>query len=174
MKGPLVRRRLLDLGLGFLWRVLWLERFFLPVLLWVLGSWALALTATLWGYIPLYIGRLVFSPQDVRHILLTTALVTLFGGGYLLRRVLSVRSLLDHAVPISGRVSRVARRPLAFQVEYFFTYQHQSYTATATVRRHRVYERHPALRPGHTVTVLVHQFDPSRSLLRELYEPLEG
>ncbi len=174
MKGPFVRRHLLDLGLGFLWRVLWLERFFLPVLLWVLGSWAAALVATLWGYIPLYIGRLVFSPQDVRYILLTTALVTLFGGGYLLRRVLAVRSLLDHAVPIPGRVSRVARRPLAFQVEYFFTYQHQSYTATATIRRHRVHERHPALQPGHMVTVLVHQFDPPRSLLRELYEPQEG
>ncbi len=171
MKSHLTHRRFLELEPGFFWRVLWLDRFALPVALLLLACWTVALFALTLGYIPVYVGRIVFSAQDVRNILLTTLVVTLLGGGYLVRRALAVRALLQHAIPVQGRVSRIARKPLTFQVEYFFTYQHQPHTAIATIRRHRVHERHPALQPGRTITVLVHQFDPTRSFPRELYEP---
>lgn len=133
------------------------------------GVWLIALFALGPGFLPVGFGRIVFSDGDVLAILAVAFALTLLGGPLLLWRILHFRSILRHGVFVHGQVIRRWVNFAEYRVDYVFHHQYQPFQQRNAVRRQRHIEARRVLEPGNVVLVLVHPYQPERSLLIELY-----
>lgn len=121
------------------------------------------------GYVPVYVGRIVFTDSEAFWVLLLAGGIFLLAGPTLAWRINHFRRILRFAVLAPGQISRISTTPFEFRVEYVYWFQQQSYTARNAIRRHRQRERRLSLRPGRAITILVNEFQPEASVTLELY-----
>ncbi len=132
-------------------------------------SWLLYIISALVGYIPVYIGRIVFSEIDVLSFLATAIGVTVIGAPLLWWRIQRFRSVLKNGVAKKGKIYRLSSVFGQARIDYIYLYQGQRFQNRAIVRKTRKLGPQGPLQSGATITVIVHQFDPTRALISDLY-----
>ena len=150
-------------------RILWNDLLFVVVSSLLLGSWLLAGLLLRWGYIPLYIGRLVFAPDEVVILLVIIAGFTAVAVPIVIWRWSHFHAILGRGVSVQGQLVRRKITPFELHLEAAFHFQGRPLRVHNRVRRNRRLERSPSLEPGRSVTVLVHQFLPENALICDLY-----
>ena len=135
------------------------------------GVWLVSIFALGLGYVPVGIGRIVFSAGEILTILGITFVLTLLGGPLLAWRILHFRSILNNGIVVHGQVIRRWVTFAEYRVDYVFQHHYQPFQQRNAIRRQRRIEARNSLEPGSVVEVLVHPYMPERSLLIDLYRP---
>lgn len=150
-------------------RVLWRDLVFVVASGLLLVSWLIA--GLLWtlGYIPLYVGRLVFTPQEITVLLIGVAVFTVLALPVVFWRWSHFHDILARGVLVQGQLVRRKVTAAQFHLEAAYHFQGRPFRVHNRVRRNRNLEHSPSLEPGRTVHVLVHQFLPENALIYEVY-----
>lgn len=121
------------------------------------------------GYLPVYFGRIVFTPSEMLWMGLLAGTVALLIGRIFLGRINHFRRILRFAVLAPGQISHISTTPFEFRIDYVFWFQHCSYTSRNAIRRDHQREQRTNLRPGQPIITLVNRFQPDASVVLELY-----
>ena len=133
-------------------------------------GWVLAAFVDGLGYIPLYFGRLLFSPEDVRAFHFTLLTVNTLALPTLWWRVRKFRAILRRGVPVKGQISRITKALGRYRLDFLYWYQGQHFQSRLLVRPTRRLGPDAPLQSGVTVTVIVDHARPTQALIQELYE----
>lgn len=149
--------------------ILWRDLTTLVATITLLGLWITTVPILTLGYLPLYVGRVLFTLTERRLILALTIVLSLLLLSLIIWRFRRFRSVLVHGIPVTGQVSRLTITPLEYRVEYVFNFQDRPRRGMTAIRRSTLPIARSSLEPGRTGQVLVHKYLPDRSLMLRLY-----